>query len=216
MTSPLTIAPVTAERLDDLAALFATNKTTDGCFCMWFLGPVKECHAGWGAVNQARFRSFTTTSETPVGLLAYHDDVSSRERLDSLHSSSRERLEPAGWCAAGPRSRYGRMLRAPVLRDRDPAEDDSVWLVPCFFVRRTARRTGVTRALLDAAVGLARRHGASAIEGFPLAGDQRRSTGDAFVGVEPIFASCGFTVVARPSATRVVMRRDLRRKGRRG
>lgn len=64
-------------------------------------------------------------------------------------------------------------------------------------------------ALLEGAVGLARAHGASAIDGFPLAGDGRRSGGDLQVGVEPLFAACGFEAVRRPSANRVIMRRDL-------
>jgi GNAT superfamily N-acetyltransferase len=181
----------TTRRLDDLAALFGSNKTTDGCWCMWFLVPVKECHAGWGSVNRNRFTEFARGADPPAGLLAY------RAR------------EAVGWCAAGPRSRYERMLRAPTLKQRDPAEDDTVWLVPCFFVRRDARRSGVMRALLNGAVDLARGHGAVAVEGFPLAGDGRRSTGEAFVGVEQLFTSCGFAAVARPSASRVIMRREL-------
>ena len=188
---PVQIKPLTTRRLADLAALFATNKTTGGCYCMWFLVPVKECHAGWGPVNHERFNAFARGASPPAGLLAYRG------------------AEAVGWCALGPRSRYARMLRSPTLKERDPAEDDTVWLVPCFFVRREARRSGVTRALLEGAVDLARKNGAPAIEGFPLAGDRRRSSGEAFLGVEPLFASCGFAAVARPSATRVVMRREL-------
>ncbi|MGE5828405.1 MAG: GNAT family N-acetyltransferase, partial [Micromonosporaceae bacterium] len=119
--------------------------------------------------------------------------------------------EPVGWCAAGPRSRYARALRSPLLAERDTAEDDSVWLVPCFYVRRDARRAGVTKALLEAAAALARQHGARAIEGFPQAGNTRRAAGDAYVGVEPMFAACGFTPTDRRTANRVVMRRPLRR-----
>jgi hypothetical protein len=64
--------------------------------------------------------------------------------------------------------------------------------------------------LLEGAVDLARRRGAPAIEGFPLAGSGRRSGGsDLMTGVEPLFASCGFEVVDRPSDNRVVMRREL-------
>ena len=51
----LTVRPLTADRLGDLESLFGTNKTTAGCYCMWFLGPVKECHAGWGEANRDRF-----------------------------------------------------------------------------------------------------------------------------------------------------------------
>ena len=73
----------------------------------------------------------------PVGLIAYDDGA------------------PVGWCAVGPRARYERAVNTPTLKGRDPAEDASVWLVPCFFVRETrsppwrqhrpARRRGSTR-----------------------------------------------------------------------
>ncbi len=161
---------------------------------MWFLGSVKECHANWGAGNRERFGEFARGATEPAGLLAYRDE------------------EPVGWCAVGPRMRYARMLRAPMLKLRDPSEDSDVWLVTCFFVRRDARRSGVTSSLLEAAVALASRHDATAVEGFPLAGDQRRGAGEAFVGVEPLFASCGFTPVAHPTAARVIMRRELRQR----
>lgn len=186
-----TVKPVTAARLPDLAALFGTNRTTSGCYCMWFLLPSKECEAGWSGGNKRAFEALVPAQRQPVGLLAYRDGAA------------------VGWCAVGPRSRYARALRSPVLRDHDPAEDERVWLLPCFYIRRDARRQGVTRLLVDAAVDLARKRRAIAIEAFPLAGDRRRSSGEAFVGVEPLFASCGFSVIARPTPARVVMRRDL-------
>ncbi|MBX6749737.1 MAG: GNAT family N-acetyltransferase [Micromonosporaceae bacterium] len=187
----VTIAPLTADRLPDLAALFGTSSTTRGCYCMWFLRPGKEVEAGWGGANQQAFEACARTEAQPMGLIAYVDG------------------EPVGWCATGPRARYTRAQRSPVLRQRDPAEDDSVWLVPCFFVRRDFRRQGIMRELLRQAVDLAAAHGASAIEGFPLAGDARRGSGEAYLGVEPLFAASGFTVVDRPTPHRVVMRLDL-------
>ncbi|HEX6873777.1 MAG TPA: GNAT family N-acetyltransferase [Micromonosporaceae bacterium] len=186
-----TVRPVTVDRLDDLALLFGHSKTTTGCFCMWFVASAKECEAGWGGGNQRAFADLSRASTEPVGLLAYHDG------------------EPVGWCAAGPRLRYHRALRSTVLKGRDASEDASVWLVPCFFVRRESRKVGVTRRLLEAAVHLAGEHGAVAVEGFPLAGDQRHSAASAYLGVEPLFTSCGFRPVARPTTSRVVMRRDL-------
>lgn len=191
MATTTVIHPLVPARLSDLAALFGTGKTTSGCYCMWFLVPAKECQAGWSGGNKIAFEAQSHAADEPMGLLAYRDG------------------EPVGWCAAGPRSRYSRALRSPVLRAREPAEDDQVWLVPCFYVRREARRLGVMRQLLRSAITLAVEHGASAIEGFPLAGDQRRDTGSAYLGVEPLFASCGFEVVSRPTAGRVHMRATL-------
>jgi GNAT superfamily N-acetyltransferase len=84
-----------------------------------------------------------------------------------------------------------------------------VWLLPCFFVRVGHRRQGVTAALLDAAVAAASEHGATAVEGFPIA-DGRPVSADAYLGTERRFGECGFACIARPSERRVVMRRDLR------
>jgi GNAT superfamily N-acetyltransferase len=189
--SDITVRAVDVDRLDDLDTLFASSRTTAGCRCMWFIATAKQCQADWGEPNRSTFAALTAQSPDPVGLLAYRGD------------------DPVGWCAAGPRSRYARALGSAHLKERDRAEDDSVWLVPCFYVRRDARKAGVTVSLLRAAVDLARSRGATAVEGFPLAGDGRRGAGDAFLGVEPLFAACGFTAVSRPSPNRVVMRHPL-------
>lgn len=188
------VRPVTRERLGDLADLFDSNSTTRGCWCMWFIGSRADVRAGWNdGGNRRAFEALAHDAEPPLGLLAYEDEL------------------PVGWLATGPRSRYPRAIgpRAKILRDRDPSEDDDVWLLPCFFVRVGHRRSGVTAALLEAAVEQARSHGATAVEGFPIADGRPRSPDD-YVGRQRRFAECGFACVAEPSPTRVVMRRDLR------
>lgn len=63
---------------------------------------------------------------------------------------------------------------------------------------------------------LAAEQGALAIEGFPLTGDKRRSSGsDLQTGVERLFAAAGFDAVNRPSSNRVIMRRELAQSRRR-
>ena len=185
------IAEVTPDRLPDLEILFGSDAVADRCWCMWFIIRVKDFHDAGRAGNRAAFIDLIGSEPEPMGLIAYDEG------------------QPVGWCAAGPRDRYERMLKAPTLRGRDPAEDSSVWLVPCFFIRAEARGRGVASALLEGAVDLARWRGAPAIEGFPLSGDARRSGGDLQVGVEPLFAACGFEAVRRPSDNRVMMRREL-------
>jgi GNAT superfamily N-acetyltransferase len=186
------VRPVTGANVDELARLFDTSGTCTGCWCMFFLLSGKEFSAGWGEPNRRRFAEMAAATAQPVGLLAYAG-----------------RATASGWCAAGPRSRYARILRSPLMAGRDRAEDGTVWLVPCFFVRRDARRGGVTRALLAAAVDLAAANGATAVEGLPLTGAARHPAAEAYVGIEEVFDACGFTAVARPSPKRVLMRRQL-------
>lgn len=186
------ICEVTPERLDDLADLFDSNGATRGCWCMYFLIPRKEYGEGRRGGNEQSFRELTEEGGQPLGLIAYRDAV------------------PVGWVAAGPRSRYRTAIgpRATVMKGRDPAEDDDVWLIPCFFVRVGARRSGTTRELLQAAVDFALRSGAKAVEGFPLSEEGTQSA-DGYLGREHVFTDCGFSVIRRPSDRRVVVRKDL-------
>jgi GNAT superfamily N-acetyltransferase len=188
----LAIQPLTRDRLDDVARLFATDESANGCWCMWFIIPVKEYHAGGPAGNRAAFTELAARSDLPLGLLAY-------DRAG----------DPAGWCAVGPRTRYVRALKTPTYRGGGAGSDTDIWLVPCFFVRKDTRGSGITRALLDAAVDLARQNGATAIESYPFAASVKHPSGDVQVGSEAVFAACGFVPVRRPSASRVVMRREL-------
>jgi GNAT superfamily N-acetyltransferase len=185
------IRVLTAESLGDLRDLFGSNAVTRGCWCVWFLVRGQAAEKGWGAANQQHFEALVSAGDKPMGVLAFDDD------------------RPVGWCAIGPRSRYARVLHSPLVRNtRNSAEDDDVWFVPCFFVRSGARRAGLTKDLLEAAVAAANTHGATAVEGFPLAGAGPHRD-DRYLGTEGLFTACGFTEIARPSPRRVVMRRDL-------
>lgn len=82
-----------------------------------------------------------------------------------------------------------------------------MWLVPCFWVAPGRPGDDVARALLEGAVVVAAEYGARAVEGFPVAVGKRVTGNDKQVGAEAVFAACGFDVVRRPSAQRVVMRR---------
>jgi len=193
------IRAVDAGCRDAVAELFTANGTVAGCGCMFFVLPDKEFSAGWhNRANRDRLLT-DIAEEPPIALVAFDGG------------------RAVGWLAAGPRQRYGRALRSPLLKSREAAEDGpvaslgdkstvSVWFLPCLFVRAGERRKGVAAELLAAAVEVARAHGAAAVEGFPYAGGEKRATGEAYIGTEAMFAAAGFTVRARPSAKRVVMR----------
>lgn len=160
---------------------------------MWFINPSEEVRKGRrDGGNRRAFEALADHVNPPLGLIAYEGDV------------------PIGWVATGPRSRYPRAIgpRATILKDRDPAEDHDVWLLPCFFVRVGYRRRGVTAALVAAAVEAATARGAKAVEGFPISDSSPKAQND-YVGKQRRFAECGFVCIAEPSPRRVVMRREL-------
>jgi GNAT superfamily N-acetyltransferase len=185
--------PVGPEDLPDLATLFGGSRNTRRCWCTAFCTTRSQFAVGWvTGRNQHRFESMARDSTTPMGVLA---------------SSSGE---PVGWCACGPRSRYAVADggRSKLLRDRDRDEDTRVWFLACIFVRTDHRGEGVSHALVRAAIELARREGAVAIEAWPVVGSE--GTAEAFVGRERVLEDLGFRVVARPTPRRSIMRLQFR------
>jgi GNAT superfamily N-acetyltransferase len=180
--------PLTPDRYPDLAALFGTTAVTSTCYCTWFLMLDPERREVWEAgESRAVFERFAGAQKAPIGVLAYRDGT------------------PVGWCAAGPRPEYRRLVKSKVWQGGDP----DAWVVTCFYLHRGARHTGLTRTLLEAAVAMAAEHGATAVEAVPRSTGTRTSPGDGYVGFEQAFADCGFEVLARPNEKRVLMRRPL-------
>jgi ribosomal protein S18 acetylase RimI-like enzyme len=77
------------------------------------------------------------------------------------------------------------------------------WSIVCFYVPAAHRRSGVARALLDAATHRAFELGATEVEGFPVVpkkNPDRVPAAFASSGVPPLFKAAGYVEVARPPA----------------
>jgi GNAT superfamily N-acetyltransferase len=170
---------VTRANWHDLEKLFESRGGPKYCWCMAW----RPMENRTSADNDERKRALHSRVEegTPVGLIGY------------THG------EPVAWCSVAPR---GTFLR---LRD-DQHEEPGVWSVTCFFVRRDHRGTGVSGRMLEAAVELARRSGAKAVEGYPVDAD---SPSYRFMGFVALFQQRGFREVARAGSRRHVLRLDL-------
>ena len=186
MTSKnLRFHPLTAERWPDLEKLFGTRGACGGCWCMYWrlMRPQFERQKGQG--NRRAFKKLVANGEVP-GILAYAG------------------AEPVGWCGLAPREKYSRLANSRVLQ---PVDDQPVWSVTCFFVKKEHRAQGVSVALLRSATQHAKKYGAKILEGYPVEPRQDRMA-DTFVwtGLAAAFLHAGFEEVARRSETRPIMR----------
>ncbi len=185
MTEVVEIRPLAPDSWPDLCALFGRNGANSGCWCMWWRESANEWAEGSNA-NRERFEQVVTSGE-PTGLLAYADGT------------------PVGWCAVAPRDAYPRLLRSPHLKPAD-ADEPGVWSVSCFFIKRSHRRRGLRRTLLDAAVDHAGRMGATVVEGYPV-DTREKPSGDLFTGTVDLFLEAGFAEHIARGGRRIVMRR---------
>jgi len=182
----LDIQPLTADRWPALADLFGRAGASNGCWCMyWRLGPRYRERP---REDNARDRRALAASARPPGLLAFEDG------------------RAVGWCELAPRADLGWLARA---RHLAPVDDQPVWSLPCFYVRRTHRGRGVTTALIHAAVAAARAAGAPALEAYPVDTAVPGHTTNLFPGTAATFARCGFHTVARRRPDRPLMRHHL-------
>jgi GNAT superfamily N-acetyltransferase len=191
----LEVHPLTPARMKDLAALFGQGGDPKFCWCSWFRLRNVDFQSATGASNRKVLESAVKTTATDgraPGLVAYRDG------------------EPIGWVSVGPRDDYERLMHSKVLA---PIDDKPVWSIVCFVVSKSARKQGVARALLDAAMDYAREHGATLLEGYPVETDGKRlPAASAYKGTVGMFERAGFKVVERRQANRTTPVRPIVRR----
>ncbi|MFI7642823.1 GNAT family N-acetyltransferase [Nonomuraea sp. NPDC049400] len=193
----LTIVPANEASWDDLAAIFGTD--AGRCQCQRFKV------VGWiwrdstqeqrTAMRRAQTACGEPDSAATSGLVAYVGD------------------EPAGWVAVEPRTAYPKLRtsRVPWAGRAEDKDDDGVWAVTCFVIRKGYRGRGLTYPLALAAIGFARERGARALEAYPMITQPGKEItwGELHVGARQVFEDAGFEEVSHPTVRRVVMRVDF-------
>ena len=191
----LDVHPLTPDRMKDLATLFGQGGDPKWCWCSFFRLRNVDFQNASEASNRKVLESAVKTTAADgraPGLVAYRDG------------------EPIGWVSLGPRADYERLKHSKVLA---PIDDKPVWSIVCFVVLKSARRQGVARALLDAAMDYAREHGATLLEGYPVETDgQRLRAANAYKGTVGMFERAGFKVVERRQANRTTPVRPIVRR----
>jgi GNAT superfamily N-acetyltransferase len=196
----LTIVPANEASWDDLVAIFGTTDAGH-CQCqrfkvvgwIWRDSTLEQRTAMLRTQSACDNPNATSTS----GLVAYVDD------------------EPAGWVAVEPRTAYSKLchsnIRIPWTGRYESKEDETVWAVTCFAVRKGYRGRGLTYHLARATIDFASQRGARALEGYPIITQPGKEItwGEVHVGARQVFEDAGFEEVSHPTPRRVVMRIDF-------
>ncbi len=173
--TPLTYAPLTAERLADYLRFFDTRAFADnprwsGCYCYF---PLHDpARTEWGRRTAPENRAAVTAcieAGSARGVLAYQGG------------------DVVGWCNAGPWSQF------PMLRDTPEPESDRLGVIFCFVVAPELRGRGVASGLLAAACDMLRTQGLQAARAKPV----KSATGAAanHLGPLALYLKAGFRVV---------------------
>ncbi|WP_194419979.1 GNAT family N-acetyltransferase [Microbacterium abyssi] len=182
----ITTALASPEVWDDIQHALSGGGDGRSCQCVWPVLTNKEWETTDLDQRTALFQQ-EVASDRPPGIVAYVDG------------------EPAGWIRIGPRPAQRRLARTRniIATTREPLDDDEVWGVSCFVVRKEHRGHGLNAVLLEAAIRFAREAGARVIEGYPIdTGKTNVRVNDLFHGALSTFLAAGFTEVPGPKPER--------------
>jgi predicted GNAT family acetyltransferase len=187
---PITVLPLTPERIGDFETLFGPGGACYGCWCTHFRMKPKDRQALDGA-GKHDFMVARIKVGPPPGLLAYCDG------------------EPVGWMQVGPRAdvpEWNNINRSTTPMEDAPVDDAAVWAISCFFFKSKERGKGLSHRMVAEAALYARANGARLVEASPMdRAKQSRSIG-LFVGSTSVFEKAGFVEVARRKEGRPLMR----------
>ena len=190
----ITIEPATADRFDDAQHALTGGGDGRSCQCQWWTITNAEFQRTPIEQRQAMLRDEMQVAPPPA-LIAYVDG------------------EAAGWVRVGPRTRQIRLGRTRnfTAHSEEPWDDDAVWAVSCFVVRKEFRRQGLNARLLEAAVDFARAGGARVIEAYPVDPDAGKKipVNDLYHGVLSTFEQASFREIARPKPYLAIVALDL-------
>lgn len=169
-------------------AAFADSPKWRSCYCQFLY--VDHAKVTWSARTDKENRASACeriACNRMQGLLAYRDGA------------------VVGWCNAAPRHLLDSFADEP-----DP-DADRLGQITCFVVAREHRRSGVARALLDAACEMLREQGLTLAEASP----SRRASTDAqhHFGPLSLYLAAGFTVVREREDSLSIVRRVLGETG---
>lgn len=191
-TRNIRFEPLGRKNWDKFVELFGRNGACANCWCMYYRLSKSEFRDGQTKrLNRRRMKKIVWSGK-PTGLLA----VSKGKAL--------------AWLAMAPRDDLAKLARS---RLHKPVDDEEVWSIPCFFVRKDFRHKGLSVALLKGAIAYAERRKIKILEAYPVVSSGKKwPDSSLWVGLYKSFEKVGFKIVDRTSQSRPTVRYALKKK----
>lgn len=189
LNTPIEVHVLTPDRRDDFLAFFdgeafADNPKWRFCYCQFLYVDHREVVWAQRSGETNRLAACTRIATGRMqGYLAYRQGI------------------PVGWCNAAPR------LLMDAFADEPDPDEARIGQIGCFVVAPGHRRTGVARALLDAACQGLAAQGLAIAEACPVA--NAKTDAQNHFGPISMFLSAGFTVHRTEDDGKVFVRRSL-------
>ena len=174
--------------------LFGARGACGGCWCMnWRLSRA-AWEEGRGEGNRRALRKLVERGDAAVVLALAGGRA-------------------VGWLSVGPRADF---VALETKRSLATDWDERTWSVTCFFVTKEWRKRGLGKRMLAEAVALAKKRGATRVEGYPAV--PPKDGGDlpgafAWTGLPQVFERAGFERLAKTPGKRPIYVRVLARRG---
>jgi GNAT superfamily N-acetyltransferase len=180
------VEPVTKKNWDMFVSLFGDKGACGNCWCMYYRLNKSDFTAGKNKNGNKQTMKKTIWSDKPVGLLGLLEG------------------NPVAWCAFAPRKDFIKLEKSRVHKRIDNKE---VWSIPCLFINKNFRKSGISVLLLKGVISYAKKHDIKIIEAYPTIPIQDKIPDSfAWVGLYKSFERAGFEIVDRTSKNRPMVR----------
>jgi uncharacterized protein YdhG (YjbR/CyaY superfamily)/GNAT superfamily N-acetyltransferase len=182
----LTIEPLTKRNWNKFVKLFGDRGACGNCWCMYYRLSNADFKEGKAEEGNKRAIKEIVWAGKPAGLLGLLEG------------------EAIAWCALAPREDFIRLENSRVHKRID---DKAVWSMPCFFVDKDFRKSGLSVQLLKGAIRYAKENGIKILEAYPTIPTQGKLPDSfAWVGLYKSFERAGFEIVDKTSRNRPMVR----------
>jgi len=166
--------------------LFGEKGACGNCWCMYYRLSKSDFITGKVGNGNKRAMKKIIWGNKPVGLLGLLDGY------------------PVAWCAFAPREDFIKLEKSRVHKRID---NKDVWSIPCLFIDKNNRRSGISVLLLKGAIDYAKQNGIKIIEAYPILPTQEKIPDSfAWFGLYKSFQRAGFEIVDNTSKSRPMVR----------